>query len=261
MWAKVGRRLWLKATSLLACVVAALAIGCADEPRAIDPTRLPESVDVGPLRGSALSKTPCTFSRELAGGSPGSGIIRVWLDCARSADREIVGFVEVARAPTGGEPVEDSIRCQGDPRLAQLQTCRLRHGMITIDTRASCAPARCSSEEEARELMARVMALLATLPEQPCRLCPEAVSPQEAAQVTRTFSGTGPQELGTIVVPVDARLRYVALERGIRVTTGDPAGVLIDDARQHGEADIPRGTYRDVRVISSGRWDFLIEPR
>ena len=108
--------------------------------------------------------------------------------------------------------------------------------------------------------MARVMALIATLPEQPCRLCPQAISPQDRAGRTRTFSAAGPQDLGTIDVRIDSRLRYVALE-GIRVTSGSPPQVLIEDARHYGDADIAPGTYRDVKVTSSGDWNFLIEPR
>jgi hypothetical protein len=300
-WATAGRRLWLKATSVFACVVAALATGCADEPRAVDPARLPESVDVGPLRGRALSQTPCSFVRELAHDSPGSGVIRLWLDCGdrrgtvrgplpleQDADR--VGFVEVERVRaakavdparvrpdpvSGGELVDDSIRCYGDPRSPTLQSCILRHGRITVHTRAWCATAtssaspapdihaRCSSsssEEKARKLMARIMGLLATLPEQPCRLCPQYVPPDRQVELPKSFSGTEPTQLGTIDVPLDARIRYFA-PRGIRVTSGRPPRVLIEATQRQGEADIPRGTYRNVKVTSSGDWNFLIELR
>jgi hypothetical protein len=133
--------------------------------------------------------------------------------------------------------------------------------MITIDTRATCAPDRCDPEEDARELMATVVELLATLPEQPCRLCTQFLPPHEVAELTRMFSGKGPKRLGTIEVQVDSRIRYVALERGIRVTSGRPPRVLVEDSQQQGEADVARGTYRDVEVSASGDWSFLIEPR
>jgi hypothetical protein len=253
--------LWRSATGSLACGIAAFASGCGDEPHAIAPARAPESVDVGPLRGQALSGTPCTFARDLDHGSPGSGVIRVWLDCPRAEDATLAGFVEVASVLTGGEPAEHSIRCQGDPRLPQLQTCRLRHGKITVDTRATCAPDQCNPEEDARELMARIMERLATLAEQPCRLCPQFLAPHRVAELTSMFSGRGPRQLGTIEVQVDSRIRYVALNGGIRVTSGRPSRLLIEDKQQQGKADIARGTYRNVKIIAFGDWNFLIEPR
>jgi hypothetical protein len=261
VWAQPGHRLWRSATGSLACAIAALAGGCGDGPRAVDPAGVPESVDVDPLRGEALSGTPCKFARQLDHGSPGSGLIRVWLDCPRADDATLAGFVQVASVLTGDEPAEDSIRCQRDPRLPQLRTCRLRHGTITVDARATCGPDRCNPEEEARELMARVVERLATLAEQPCRLCPQFLSPHRVAELTSMFSGRGPRQLGTIEVKVASRIRYVALNGGIRVTSGRPPRVLIDDKQHQGEADIARGTYRNVKVIAAGDWNFLIEPR
>jgi hypothetical protein len=261
MWAQRRRRLSRSATSSLVWAIAALAGGCGDGPRTVDPARVPDSVDVGPLRGEPLSSTPCRFARQLEHAGPGSGVIRVWLDCPRADQRTLAGFVEVASVLTSDEPAEDSIRCHTDPRLPHLRTCRLRHGRITVDARATCSPDRCDPEEEARELMARVVERLATLPEQPCRLCPQFLPPRRVAEFTSMFSGTGRKQLGTIQVQVDSRIRYVALNGGMRMTSGRPPRVLIDDTAQQGEADIAQGSYRNVKVIAFGDWSFLIEPR
>ena len=109
--------------------------------------------------------------------------------------------------------------------------------------------------------MAGVVELLARLPEQPCRLCPNYLPPERAAKLTSEFSGTGPNTLGTIEVKVDSRIRYVASNGGIRMESRRPPRVLIDDARQQGEADVAPGTYGDVEVSASGEWSLLIEPR
>jgi hypothetical protein len=140
----------------------------------VAPTRLPASVDVGPLRGKALPGTPCTFRRKLEYGNPGDGNVRIWLDCARAHDVGRLGFVQVERVQTGREIPEDSRRCQAerdrDPSVPPLHACDLWHGKITIHTRAWCAR-RCNAEKEAgaseaaRATMARVVERLAALPE------------------------------------------------------------------------------------------------
>ena len=190
-------------------------------------------------------------------------MVRVWLDCPKTKDGGLVGFVQVNRVLSGYEPAEDSIRCHGDARSPTLHSCDTRHGMTIVNARATCPPERCNSEEEARRLMARVVELVATLPEQPCRLCPRYFSPQRRAELTKLFSGTGPKQLGTIEVEVDSRIRYVVVPRGgIRIMTGRPPQVLVEDAHHQGQADIARGTYRKVKVSSSGEsWHLLIEPR
>jgi hypothetical protein len=268
MWAQGRHRLQRSMTSPLACGVLALWSGCADGPRTVDPAEMPASVDVAQLRGDSLSRTPCTFAREVDRGMPsGSGVVRLWLDCPRTDGVVLVGFVEVASVPivesarTGDLPDEDAIRCVRDARETQLQSCDLRHGKIAVHARATCDPDRCNAEDEARDLMARVVELLATLAEQPCRLCPKYLPPERVAKLTSQFSGTGPKKLGTIEVKVDSRIRYVAPNGEIRMTSRRPPRVLIDDARQQGEADVAPGTYGDVEVNASGEWGLLIEPR
>jgi hypothetical protein len=77
------------------------------------------------------------------------------------------------------------------------------------------------------------------------------------AEPTKIFCGTGTKQLGTIQVEVDARIRYVVVPQGgIRITPV-PTQVLLDDRCYQGEADIPRGTYHQVKVSSSGEsWNF-----
>ena len=109
--------------------------------------------------------------------------------------------------------------------------------------------------------MATVVELLASLPEEPCRLCPQFFPPHRVAELTSMFSGTGPKRLGVISVQVDSKIRYVALDGGVRVTSTGPRRVLVVDDQQQGEAEIERGTYRGVEVSAAGDWSFLIEPR
>ena len=216
MWARGRHRLQRSMTGSLACGVLALSCGCGDGPRTVDPAEMPASVDVAQLRGDRVSQTPCTFAHAVDRGMPsGSGVVRLWLECPRTDGVLLVGFVEVASVPvvesarTGDLPDEDSIRCVRDARETQLQSCDLRHGEIAAHARATCDPDRCNAEDEARDLMAGVVELLARLPEQPCRLCPNYLPPERAARLTGEFSGTGPNTLGTIEVKVDSRIRYV----------------------------------------------------
>jgi hypothetical protein len=64
-------------------------------------------------------------------------------------------------------------------------------------------------------------------------------------------------QLGTIQVEVDSRISYVVVPQGgIRITPVAHPG-LLDDRSYQGEADIPRGTYHQVKVSSSGEsWNF-----
>jgi hypothetical protein len=204
-------------------------------------------------------------------GNPGEGTIRLTLDCVRVHDVGSRGIVDVERVQTGNEIPEDSLRCQTepdrDPSVPPLHTCALWHGKITIDTLAWCARG-CNVEKEARAkeaaraTLASVVERFATLPEQPCRLCPKYFPPERVQQLTRTFSGSGPKQLRTIRVRVDSRVDYFhARSGGMRVTSGRPPRVLMKVKRHQGQVHIPRGTYRNVKVIASGDWTLTIAPR
>jgi hypothetical protein len=234
---------------------------------AVEPTGLPPSVDVGPLRGTRLSGTPCTFRRGLEYGNPGAGTVRVWLDCARAQDVESFGFVEVERVQSGHDIPEDSLRCETerDRDGARLYPCDLWHGKVTLHARAFCirrctAVTEARAKEAARATMARLVERIATLPEQPCRLCPKYIPPQRVQQLTRTFTGNGPTQLGTIRVQVDSTINYGAA-RGMRMTSGRPPRVLMQANRHEGHAHIPRGTYHNVTVTATGSWTVTIQPR
>jgi hypothetical protein len=166
VWPHANRRSWRKATSSLACVVAVMASGCAEE--AVDPASLPETVDVASLRGAALPGTECRFARDLekttlAAGEVGS---RVWLRCPDTDDGSQAGFVEVQSGLTGYEPPEDRISCRQDGRVPSLYMCGTRHRMTVVNARAVCGADPCgNSEERARRLMASLLRLLASLTE------------------------------------------------------------------------------------------------
>ena len=150
------------------------------EPPPPDPTGLPVSIDVGPLRGQAVPGTPCRVERKLGYGNPGDHTVRVWLTCTVPDDIQRSGFVEVERAQSSRELPEDTLRCwedidRGGERTG-LHFCDLWHGRITLDARALCVR-RCTAAKEARAkaaapaTMTALAKWLATMPEGPCRLC------------------------------------------------------------------------------------------
>jgi hypothetical protein len=152
----------LKAAGLLTCVVALMS-GCADE--AADPRQLPESFDVESLRDLELPDTDCRFARDLEAVPvrPGDRAgLRAWLRCPETEESAPIGFVQVNTVLSGHEPAEDSVNCLQDPREPGLHSCDTRHGMTIVHARAWCA--RCDSEEQARELMAKMVDLIAKQP-------------------------------------------------------------------------------------------------
>jgi hypothetical protein len=150
------------------------------EPPPPDPTGLPASIDVGPLRGKIVPGTPCRVRRKLQYGNPGDHTVRVWLTCAVADDIERLGFVEVERVQSSRELPEDTLRCSADidrdGEPTGLHSCDLWHARITLDVRALCVR-RCNAAKHARAkaaapaTMARLVKWLATMPERPCRLC------------------------------------------------------------------------------------------
>jgi len=229
---------------------------------------MPESIDLGPLRGRRLPGTRCTFDRHIERGfSPGSGTIGLGVNCLRPGAATLNGAIDVSGVVVGEDPrsgnppPDDSIRCRGDPESPPLGKCDLLHAKISIFTRATCYSKGCGSQREARKLMAELVKLLVTLPERPCRLCPPYLSPERVAELTRDFYGNGPKRLGTIELKVDSTIRYSAENGGLRVTSGRPRRVLLDNKHPQGAANIARGTYHDVKIRASGRWGVLIQPR
>jgi hypothetical protein len=150
------------------------------EPPPPDPTGLPASIDVGPLRGRTVPGTPCRVRDKLAYGNPGDHTVRVWLTCATPDDIERHGSIEVERVQSSGELPEDTQRCwediERDGRPTGLHSCELWHRRITLDAGALCVR-RCNATKNARAKAAAPATLtklakwLATMPERPCRLC------------------------------------------------------------------------------------------
>ena len=150
------------------------------EPPPPDPTGLPVSIDVGPLRGKTVPGTPCRMERKLGYGNPGDHTVRVSLTCTVPDDIERDGFVEVERVQSSRELPEDTLRCWedidrgGEP--TGLHFCDLWHRRITLDVRALCVR-RCNAAKGARAkaaapaTMTALAKWLATMPERPCRLC------------------------------------------------------------------------------------------
>jgi hypothetical protein len=229
-------------------------------------SRLPDSVDVGPLRGQALARTPCRFDRDVGFGNPGDGTIRLGLDCVPADGVGARAHVDVERVQSGHGIPEDTVRClterDRDPSAAPAFSCEFWHGKIRLYTRTWCvgtcdAAWRRRARKAARATLTGLVDRLATLPGRPCRLCPRYFPPERVSQLTRTFTGTGTTRLGTIRVRVDSRISYFG--RGLRVTSG--RRVLMKAPRHQGEAQLPRGTYRDVKVVASGEWSLSIAPR
>jgi hypothetical protein len=201
-------------------------------------------------------------------GNPGEGIVRLTMGCPEVGQSPLVGFIQVATVLTGDERAEDSLECHleldRDPQASSLQVCQLSHGKLYFNTRAVCAPDRCSPDQrEARELMARVMELVASMPEEPCRLCPQFYPRERVEELTRTFAGNGPKQLGTIRVRVDSRIDYWfgKPKDRLRVTSGRPRRLLLSRKQRQGLVRIARGTYRDVKVTTRGDWTLTIAPR
>jgi hypothetical protein len=83
-----------------------------------------------------------------------------------------------------------------------------------------------------------------------------------AAQSTRRIAGTGPASLGDISVKRPATLQWTTQTTGGRLSfkLGDqqrPIAARI--ARQRGQSTVPPNTYRDVRLITRGRWTIQIK--
>ena len=115
------------------------------EPPPPDPTGLPASIDLGPLRGKTVPGTPCKLSRKLDYGNPGDHTVRALLDCDVPDDIERLGFVEVERVQSSGEIPEDTLRCDedidrdGEP--TGLHSCDLWHRRISSTSERSASAA------------------------------------------------------------------------------------------------------------------------
>ena len=91
---------------------------------------------------------------------------------------------------------------------------------------------------------------------------PEGSTQPSATLGARTVTGSGPRELGDLVVPRSSDLRWI---RGggaayLSVTEGRGRLSFLSEARR-GYRGVPPGTYRDVWVDSDGPWTIVITPR
>jgi hypothetical protein len=77
-------------------------------------------------------------------------------------------------------------------------------------------------------------------------------------EATRSFSGNGRKNLGTVRVPEDLTLRWTC-DGGVFQISAD-GGLFVNSQASSGTSAVAAGTYRDVVVNAIGNWTITIKP-
>jgi hypothetical protein len=79
------------------------------------------------------------------------------------------------------------------------------------------------------------------------------------AKLTRSFSGNGGKNLGTVHVPKDSTLRWTC-DGDLFTVTDDTSGLFVNSQAHSGDSAVAAGTYTGVSVNALGNWTITISP-
>jgi hypothetical protein len=180
-----------------------------------------------------------------------------------SAVALVIGVISIASSPT---TPQRSASTAPTAKPTQTTEAVAETTAAPTPTRAEQAAARKREVKAAAERRQHRLAVARREAAQ--RKRDAAQERRELAAMTKTYGGADTQNLGTIRVPRESRLRW-----------SSPGGAnanfiilndLVNDAdmisvnslnRTHGTTVVSAGTYHKVDVIGSGEWSFTISPR
>ncbi len=88
---------------------------------------------------------------------------------------------------------------------------------------------------------------------------PRPAPPSPAVEPGRRYAGHGNRAIGTLALKSAVRLTWNAAKPKIQLFTS--AGfMLVNSTKPTGSVNLTKGTYRGVRVASTGAWSLLVAP-
>ncbi len=81
----------------------------------------------------------------------------------------------------------------------------------------------------------------------------QPASPSLGGHLLRRFAGSGNALLGTMVAPAGSRLLWSVHHSGVQIFTSN-GFMLVNSHAPSGAVRLSRGTYRSVRVATTGPW-------